>query len=424
MELTDLPTELLREIISHISLNSHLASVVLVSRLFKPLAEPFLYRDIHLNAEPLEEFKVGFRCILRWTYQLIANLRARPELGRYTTTFSLRVPHPLWYQNHPYRSIINRMPGLRQLSSDPPCFNGDGLSTNANSITALRFDFSHVPSHWDDYGGSRWLQRCVPLKIISTHLWHPSVRKLQAEKLLFMDNFVHKYWLGARREELGPSRVEDLRFLDCCPRINGDAVRAFINAIRRLRCFVLEIKSPWEPVTVPPHTPAQEMDIRSALLAHQAWIQELAVSTTGHALQYHTLIQSPGSFVEFTALRRLAMPFAMLSHIYPRLHDVLPPQLEELQLQESIYHFSPPGVQPDHQLFKAFAEKKEAYVPGLKNLIWWIQPSATKERRNSHAASILEQYTTVILGEVGVKFKLISTSFFKDTPFGQRLYEW
>ena len=439
MKLTDFPNEILHDIISNIPLHSDLAKVMLVSHRFKALTEPLQYRNVHLNAEPFVEYRPGFLPTLKQTDQLIANLKARPELGRYTTAFSLRVTHPLWYETYPQISIIRRMPGLRQISFDPPAIHGGGIPDECKNLRDLRFDFSHVTNHYDD-DSSSWLEFGIPLEIIAKNLWHPLLRKVQAEKFCFTGEFEHDHSLGQRRMRFGRSSVEDLRFLHCCPRMDGDVVMAFINAIRNLKCFALEIQSHWHPLQER-NDLAPEVDVRPALQAHHATIEELAISTSDHALEYHNLAQSPGSFFQWTALKRLAVPIFMLSGDLAQhgiLHEVLPPQLEELQLERELWNL--PGhrlnfseefqgvLDKDLARMKELAKNKEAWVPGLKRLIWWLQDPSL--RKCSDPSDLI--YESVVATEelvsmfknVNVQFESIPTALFKDTPFGKRLYEW
>ena len=438
MNLTDFPSEILHNIVSHISRNSDLANITLVSPFFKDLAEPALYHNVHLNAESLEQCRVGFIPTLKWTDQLIANLKARPELGRHTTAFSLRVTHPLWYQSYPQISIISRMPRLRQLSYDPPAIHGGGLPNECKNLAALRLDFSHVTNHYIEDGGLLWLEHGIPLDIIAKHLWGPSLRKLQVEKLFFTDQFEHAHLLGQRRLRFGLSSVEDLRFLDCCPRVDLNVFTAFLNSIKHLKCFAFEINSPWEPlVGLNDRTPG--VDVTLALQAHHKEIEELAISMTDHAFRYHDLVPSPISFVQWAALKRLAVPFYILRGVlrYAMMYEIFPPQLVELQLEgrpwtlymsEVDYSWGNQAVtERDTMLFKDFAKRKEVCVPGLKHLIWWLQhPSEqwpTDPTYSLHASAV-EMSVLETFKNVGVKFEWISTPFFKDTPFGQRLYEW
>ena len=322
MDLTKFPSQILNKIVSHISRNSDLANITLVSHFFKELAEPILYHNVHLNAEPLEDCPVGIIPTLKWTDQLIKNLKAHPKLGTHTIAFSWRVTHPLWYQSYPQISVISRMPRLRQLFYDPPAIHGGGLLKECKNLEALRFDFSHVTNHYIEDGGSSWLEHGIPLEIIAKHLWGPSLRKLQAEKLFFTDRFDHAHLLGQRRLRSGLSSVEDLRFLDCCPRVDHEVFRAFLNSIKHLKCFAFEINSPWEPLVGLNDRPPG-IYVRLALQAHRETIEELALSMTDDAFRYHDLVQSPVSFVQWTTLKRLAVPFYILHGAPPpKCYDV------------------------------------------------------------------------------------------------------
>ena len=438
MKLTDLPSEILLDIISCIELNSDLAKVTLVSHRFNDLAEPHLYRKIHLHAEPLENYQAGFLPTLKRTDQLIASLKARPELGAYTTAFSLRVTDPLWYLSYPQLSIIKRMPRLRQLSYDPPAFHGGGRLAENKELAALRLDFSHVTNHYivEDRGLS-WLELGVPLQIIAKKLWQPSLRKLQAEKLYFTDELEPGPWLVGQRMRVGSAPVEDLRFLDCCPRMDVGNLTAFINAVRHLKCFVLEINSPWDPL-VEPDTSAPKTDIGPAMLAHRGTIEELAISTTEHALYSSNIMHAIGSLTQWTALKRLAIPEAMLSEppfYQVKLHQVLPPQLEELQLYMKFSAFSAQELEmdlvimeEDLRLFKELATNKQACVPGLKRVICWLQhpsPGELGDDTNSIRLPGVElDALELVFRKVNVQFEWVSTALFKDTPVGKRLYEW
>ena len=79
--------------------------------------------------------------------------------------------------------------------------------------------------------------------------------------------------------------------------------------------------------------PPSEIDFRPALHSHSATIEDLALSTSDHALR---LVQFSGSFTHWTALKRLAVPFPGDFVRHAMLHEFLPPQLEELQLENRL----------------------------------------------------------------------------------------
>ena len=440
MKLTDLPNEILLDIISSIELNSDLASVTLVSHRFNNLTEPLLYRKIHLNAGPLKNYPPGrLPPTLKRADQLIASFKARRELCAYTTAFSLRVTDPSWYHSCPQLNVIKYMPRLRQLSYDPPAYHEGGSLAENKELAALRLDFSPVTNFKIVENRSLpWLELGDPLRIIAKQLFHPFLRKLQAEKLYFTDQFAHGRWLDQGRRRLGhASDVEDLRFLDCCPRIDGGNLTAFINAVSHLKCFVLEINSPWDPL-VELNTPAHKVDIGPAMLTHRGTIEELAISTTEHALESSIGLHAIGSLIQWTALKKLAIPEAMLSEspLYQvKLHQVLPPQLEELQLDKKCSTISAQGLKTflcilkqDLRRFEELATNKQACVPGLRYVIWWLRDPSLGElsdHTNSTRVPDVElDALEVVFNKVDVQFEWVLTALFKNTPVGKRLYEW
>lgn len=429
MKLTDLPNEILLGIISCIELNSDLARVTLVSHRFNNLTEPLLYRKIHLNEA------VFLAPTLKREDQLIASLKARPELCAYTTAFSLRVTDPRWYKSYPELNVIKYMPRLRQLSYDPPAF---GSLAENKELAALRLDFSPV-TYLDiiEDRSLSWLELGYPLRTVADKLFQPSLRKLQAEKLYFTDHFTPEHWLVQARMRLGYAPVEDLRFLDCYPRIDGGNLTAFTNAVRHLKCFVLEINSPWDPF-VEFDTSTQKTDIGPAMLTHRGTIEELAISTTEHALESSIGLHAIGSLIQWTALKKLAIPEAMLSEppLYQvKLHQVLPPQLEELQLDIKCSTLSTQGLKTflfilkqDLRPFEELATNKQACVPGLRYVIWWLRDPSWGElddhTNSSRVPDVELDALEVVFNKVDVQFEWVLTALFKNTPVGKRLYEW
>ena len=436
MELTDLPTEILNHIIAQISLNSDLARVVPLSRQFKTLAEPFLYRKVHLDADRLEECRPGSPPVLKRTDRLIANLKARPDLGKHTTSFSVRVTHSLWWQTDPHVSIMKRMPQLRQVSYDPPALHGASLPPECKRLSDLRLDFRHVTNHYDEDSGA-WLEHGIPLQIVAKNLWHPTLRKLQAERLSLTPKFDYRFWLVEQRQRRGFPPVDDVRFLDCNPRIDYRVLSNFITTIKRLRCFVLDVSKPQRnPATTPLHqddNPSDQIDLRPALDTHYLTIHTLALSTSDRALDVVTV---SGSFVYWIALKRLALPYPEDRARHILLHKILPRQLEELQLEKRIWSLENYDnvlhqyeAMPENDLtqFLEFAENKRASVPALKRLTWWFQHPAGQRFEEANyrlLVTTVELFAGEVFGQVGVRFEVVATPYFRETPMGRRMCKW
>ncbi|KAM0797361.1 hypothetical protein BDR22DRAFT_892459 [Usnea florida] len=433
MTSADFPNEILLNIISYVNRHSDLAKLTLVSHRFNELAEPYLYRKIHFHAEAGE---TGSTLTLKRTGQLEANLYARPELGAYTTALSFHVVNYFWYQDRPDLSLIRYMPRLRQLSYDPPPFQPGRLIANHKELTALRFDFS-------DYFDS-CLEFSSPLHIIAKELSCGShfskLRKIQAEKFDYMNDSYPVHSPVGEQMLFRYSPVEDLRFLDCCPWIHGDVLGRFIHAVRYLKCFVLEINSSWD-YFIGRNTSAPEVVIIDELERQRGTVEELAISTTEQELDLYR--HTSGPLIKWTALKRLAIPESMLSETplfqvnldENKLHQVLPPQLEELQLDKKCSAFSTAGLQRDLVIKKEdlrtleeLATNKNACVPGLRRVIWWLQHPSS-ENLSYHTISPLVPHVQLdaleyVFSEVDVRFEWVLTALFKNTPVGKRLYEW
>ena len=131
---------------------------------------------------------------------------------------------------------------------------------------------------------------------------------------------------------------------------------------------------------------------------------------------------------------------------HPSLHKYIPPQLEELQIQFPVcvsepdkWADLPEGVQDAAAQAKIsyregllrmweLTQNKNAHVPGLKKVICWFQQSSQDPTHNSQipaygSLSDMDELNHAF-GKVGVNFELIATPFFRDTPFGQRIYKW
>ena len=176
---------------------------------------------------------------------------------------------------------------------------------------------------------------------------------------------------------------------------------------------------------------------------HRGTIEELAISNTEHALDSSNNMHTIGSLILWTALRTLAIPEAILSEtpLYQlnldqlKLHQVLPPQLEELQLDKKCSEVSTHGLQrhlvimkEDLRTLEELATNKNACVPGLRRVIWWLQHPSS-ENLSDHTYSLRVPHVAlnqleVVFREVDVQFEWVLTAHFKDTPVGKRLYEW
>lgn len=141
--ITDLPTKILNEIVSHLPQNSYLIQIALVSKLFKDLVEPFLYRSISLTLSCSWNTAKGLttdhrdRCFVR----LVENLTRYPYLRQFVVTFRLLVVHHSFLKTfNDHDQLITLLPSLKELTVNPP---PPHLSLPTfKRLEILNFDFS------------------------------------------------------------------------------------------------------------------------------------------------------------------------------------------------------------------------------------------------------------------------------------------
>ena len=453
--LANLPNELLTQILSNIHRQSHLAKIALVSKHFKALVESFLYRHINLDIQYTtgDVSSTSFVNISSYTKidsflpfdRLIESLSVRQDLARHVHRLDLRVRRRLWYMPFAAHSrLLERLPELRALSLSPPPYH---LSIPASdwTIKSLQLDFSHVTDHYVE--GRDWLQAGVPLYIIAKHLRLAKLRKLQADTVYFARGFD-----DTRQLPIGSSSVVDLRFLNCLVSKSDSVLASFLRSTKYLKRFVVEFWSSRYIRSSPdPYAGAFEV----ALSEHQETIGELAIATSGGLAK---ICWSLGPLTHWSGLTRLAVPSDIILGKPPRtrkLHEILPPLLEEFQIEHSTAHLKrtmpqmsfqeSPFYQPtrwpgayDSEIDAARAEdvgdmrllaaNKEIYVPKLKLVIWWYQtpgtPSADYFDYPIDRTLAGLRLTSLAFEKVGVEFEWVTESLFKDTPFGKRLCEW
>ena len=453
--LSNLPNELLTQILSNIHGQSNLAKIALVSKQFRALVERLLYRHISLDVQYSTGNLSNTSFVNKFSYtkipsflpfdRLIHRLTVRQDLARHVHRLDLRVRRRLWYMLFAAHSrLLEHLPELRALSLSPPPFD---LSIRASdwTIKSLQLDFSAVTDHYAEIPD--WLRGGVPLYIIAKHLRLAKVRKLQANTVCFARGFDDTRYLPK-----GSSSVVDLRFLNCLVSKSDRVLASFLGSTKYLERFVVEF---WSPTNIACSTDPYAGVFELALSEHQDTIKELAIATSGGLAK---IDWSLGPFTQWSVLTRLAVPSYLIKGNPPRarnLHEILPPLLEEFQIEHSTAHlkrtmphmfFQRPHIsQPtrwpgvyDSEIEAARAEQiadmrllaanKEIHVPKLKLVIWWYQTLGTPSTDYfdypiDRALSGL-RLISLAFEQVGVEFKWVSESLFEDTPFGKRLCEW
>ena len=236
----------------------------------------------------------------------------------------------------------------------------------------------------DHYDGGDWWQAGLPLQIIAKHFRLPKLRKVQVKNVFFTPNFSQMRHLPNYS-----SPVDDLRFLKCCPHMSNSVLAAFLRSNKHLKRFLIDFIATADLTAPDPGV------FEPALSEHKETIEELAVATSG---DLGMIFWNLGSFSQWSSLKRLAVPDYMIRSILPstrNLHEILPPLLEELQIEHATGHNNPmrrllaPTVlapwsatfqtmihearEKDITNIRRLAENKNVYVPYLKCVIWCYQ---------------------------------------------------
>ena len=448
-----LPDEVLLQILSHIHRRSHLVELARVSKHFKTLVERLLYHHISLDIRYSAKELNNTRLVNKFSHttipsfvpfdRLIEHLSVRQDLGNRVRALDLRVHRGLWYMPLAAHSrLLELLPELRALSLSPPPLD---LSIPCSDwgVKSLRLDFGYVTDHY--VGAGDWLHIGVPLQIVARYLRLARVRKIQVEKAFFTSQFDE-----ARHLPIGSSSVDDIRFLNCCERKSDRVLASFVRSIKYLKRFVVEFSS----LTYQAAPPGRDTGaFKSALSGHQETIEELVVATSGEPASIRWAL---GPFTQWASLKRLAVPSYMVIENFPsrqKLHEILPPLLEEFQIEHPTAHihrppmrmlYSSPVFRPklrpgydrpkdaaradDLADMRLLALNKNDYVHRLNTVIWWYQvpEKSSPDYIDISPDSTLAELIRIFLAfeEVGVKFLWVTESLFKDTPFGKRLCEW
>lgn len=284
-----------------------------------------------------------------------------------------------------------------------------------------------MTDHYDER--SDWQHIGFPLQILAKHLWLPNLRKVQVERILFTPYFEKAHHLLQ-----GSSPIDVLRFLKCYASKSDRVVAAFLRSIKCLKRFVFETSSPsCQIAQTGPRTGVFEL----ALSRHQETIEELAIANSEGSPMLGWRL---GPFTQWSSFKRLAVPGYMILGVFPgirNLHEILPPLLEEFQIQHPTGHSnrSLPQVAYGSSLdsvvqanyvpdMRRLAENKDFCAPRLNRVTWCYQrPTYSSEYPlDANLAGLIGIF--LAFEKVGVKFEQVTEASFKDTPFSKRLYEW
>ena len=222
-------------------------------------------------------------------------------------------------------------------------------------------------------------------------------------------------------------------------------VANFISASKNLKRFVFEING-----LSGGYIAGEIKSIGHALVAHHDTLEEIVLAVSNAHVLCPLWVM--GNLKECTSLKRLAISVhtkfgdcggGIGFETYQLFHQYLPPQLEQLQIQfPRIYaveqittqmlrravNEAPISYAAGLTGMRELSRNKEAQVPGLKRVIWWVQDTAQDPSNDtgSPAHASIHHMTELAnaFENVRVKFEWITAQYFKDTPCGKAVYEW
>lgn len=454
----DAPDDVLNLIFSGLPQKAGLVELAQVCKRFNALVLSHLYSNIRLGAKKMEEcdsssLKADELPPGLEPDSLSTSLAKYPYLCNHVRKLSLKVHHVTWYENPGgHQRLLQLLPAIQELSLNPP--PKVYSFPMSDRLTTMKLDIAFEPGQF--WAGRRRADS-RPFDL-NEYLSKPALRKLQIEHI---ERFFHN---PTHTGNPGTSVITDLRFIDWRVEKTG-ILASVLPSIRHLKYFVLDVVDYGSEHGLAPH------DYGLLLQQHSASLEELIVAYSDDA--YHDGSSFPrkalpvmGSLIGYHNLKRLAIPEPFLVALKdPSFHKMLPPQLEELQIQY------PTGVRqpvidrqgdaegaPPYRLLRMqkLAKNKETLIPRLKRVIWWFQQNSEQvslgnaprfdppDFRRYYSSNFSGKNATrtsddprkgPIYGppqdmdklaedfeNVGVKFELVSTPFLKDTPFGEYMH--
>ena len=431
--ITDLPAELLAHIVSFFPWNGNqLAPLCRVSRLFQRVVEPYLYSTISLTIDCYEKIpdsgplrdESGDSSLPQFS-RLLNTLSKYPSLRTYPRMLRLKVGHcdGIWKGHAGYYpslslqiQLLELLPSLEDLHLNPPPVFSE--FPNMHSLRSLHLDFEalYFTPNEIDVDDLEWNTQSAKYKTFKSCLIIPNLRTLKVVGLHPHSNdiplvpFPH---FGSRS-----SHIDDLQIVRCGALTSNVLVDILIS-IRALKRFVLECS--WQFGFQDGDAESSYNTLGQALEPHRIHLEELIIA--GSACAQFEDTQSIGSFGDYFALKRLAIPVHLLADYggsnMTRLIEGLPQQLEELQLQYCTKDSTDVRLDSHLQvmLFLSHVAKYANLLPALKREIWWYQqPSEVATERLCCPDDLKVLFSQ--FHRIGGQFEMGSSSQFQSTPFG------
>ncbi|KAA8644633.1 uncharacterized protein ATNIH1004_008839 [Aspergillus tanneri] len=334
MLLAELPTEILSVIFSYIPNGGCLVHIMQVCRLFRGMIEPILYRSMHLPLAltPTSRDSHGGSDNLGHLAGLIGALSARPQHCRLVKVLDLQLDRPKGLDPSYKIKISNLFPSLQGLSLSPPSLHLD--LTGMLDLEYLRLDF-------DDIAGDP-----QPIQLILYPFRVPTLRVLQIESLE-----LDTQWLDLsplQRHQRSPIIDLHIHVFTHVDQPVG-ILTTLLNSVKSLKRFTIDA----------------ELDAVISHMVHD-WLSldEILRTLRSHAdtLEDIRIAASDGGFIRRTTPTH---KYCEGSHC----DIVLPPKLEELQLQQQECYDNILVLYSCYEGLKTLAERKRDGFPNLKLLV-------------------------------------------------------
>lgn len=366
LTLLTLLNDILIDVLDLLSLTD-LCNVALLSSQFTGLAQRVLYQSIHLNIETtnnLNRFKVdpGHKFT-----SLVNTLSQNPHLRLYISALSIRtwnLSFTLRFAGH--EELLILIPRLQSLYLDPPPLHFQLLNGSLPLVGTLGLDFSGL-----NYIGSEEKAE-DPIEVIARQFWAPHLRSLYIYGISFNPKMSVLFPSDRHRT----ASIANLRLKNCGDHIVG-CLPDILLCVKTLKCFTLEVSTPWEAAGLDPSAMAPEI-IGQFISIHASTLERLEIAGSDAAEFPSTSLI--GSLVGYSNIRRLALPEPFLVVVGDEastLVDVLPPNLEDLQLQFPMLFIQGKDRYRSIRIkrLEQVAAAKIVQFPALRRVVWWSQPA-------------------------------------------------
>lgn len=435
MGLAAFPTELLVSIFLETS-HDDLAKLVKVCKVFQAVAEPILYRSTKVELWPYQDSH-GNLCGANANppsegyNNLVTKLSRDTSLCACVKSLALvTLPAICYYSDEGITIVEQRtsteikrflelLPSIKTLSIDAPSF--PFILPPLPHLTFLCVNFRNL---YSTIFGDESCKK-VASEILALYFFKPSLRTMHVE------NLNHGRFLRRENEVSldchNTSPVTDLRLMNWK---NNGVSNLFTPLLwpKRLERLVYEngcnrnFRATGSPSL-------QFLRVVAAMKPQEKSLVEILIATTRDYV--FTDSTNMGNLTTFTSLKRLAIPHQNFRYqgVSTGISWMLPPQLEELQLQHLMKRSAKSIEQLQLMHLELLASQKPDRVPALRLVVSWYQPCADQDDTLMLGAMAerIEAYRpklesiTSLFWNVGVIFTWVSALELMDTPFGKRL---